>query len=202
MLKSFVGVFFCTLPIALSAQNQRQTFTSPDGVFQFQYSEPLVLCTVPEGHEEDPYKVRTQRAWEPRELCTCFHPICDDPAVSDSLACIAHPDFRAAFLAAVVPDAKSEKSCLAGSKNWWRTRKPQSRKINGVRFRLFHISDASAGRGMHGEIYRVFHQAKCYELGIQEAYSTGEESHPIILGESDAAHTLLTPVLRSFRFLK
>jgi hypothetical protein len=179
-----------------------QTFTSPDGMFQFQYSEPLVRCTIPEGTEEEPYKLRTERAWQPRELCTCFHPICDDPSVSDSLACIAHPDTRAAFFVAVVPDAKSEDSCLAGSKNWWSTSKPKHRTINGIRLRLFRISEASAGKGAIREIYRVFHQATCYELGIQEAYSTGEESHPLNLGESDQAHTLLTPVLQTFTFLK
>ena len=201
-MKWLLGFCFCALPITLSAQTRPQTFISPDGVFQFQYSELLVRCTVPEGSEEEPYKIRAERAWQPRELCTCMHPICDDPSTSDSVACIAHPSIRAAFFAAVVPDARSETSCLAGSKSWWRPRKPQRRRINGVHFRLFHISDASAGKGMIGEIYRVFHQAKCYELGIQEAYSTGEEGHPLSLGESDEAHTLLTPVLQSFTFLK
>ncbi len=97
-------------------------------------------------------------------------------------------------------------SCLAGSP-YWLIRSTHSAKINGVTFRLFSISDAWTSGGQTGEIYRVFHNGKCYELGIQQAYTSSGAFDPGAIQEftkQDQAdvHRRLRQALHSFRFLK
>lgn len=196
----------------LAQESQRQTFTSPDGAYQFKYpEEPLIRCELDETAHEESYKTRSFRPWKP-EICSTYIPICDDTSISDTVACLVNPSVMydaesgsrlAAFFVAVVPEATSEKACLAGSKNWAAPRKKaQSATINGIHFRLFHIADNAAGHGMVGEIYRVFHHAKCYELGIQETFQTVESTGPITAGEGSPAQAPLITVLHSFSFLK
>ena len=43
-MKALIALSVCGLSITLPAQTSPQTFTSPDGVFQFNYSGMLVDC--------------------------------------------------------------------------------------------------------------------------------------------------------------
>jgi hypothetical protein len=74
----------------------------------------------------------------------------------------------AAFFVAEVRAATTPGACLKASPNWL-IESSQSTKINSIGGKLFRITSEWMGGGQDGEIYRVFHDKKCYEFGIQEA---------------------------------
>ena len=141
--------------------------------------------------------------------------VCDDAAGSAStIACFAYPKDKfkekptfsaAAFFVAEILEATQE-VCLAGSQQWLFL-SPETTKINAVTFRLFRISDSWTSGGQTGEIYRVFHNKKCYEVGIQEAHTSSAAYDPETIKEfskqdQDEVHGRLKQALDSFRFLK
>lgn len=152
----------------------------------------------------------------PADECTSQDGVCDDAlASSRTLACFAYPkgEFKdkptfiaAAFFVAEVEDSATGKACLAGSPNWL-VNQTEDTKINGVELRVFHISDAWTSGGQTGDIYRVFHDKKCYELGIQAASTSSGAYDPGTVKEFtkqdwEAVSRRLKQVLNSFRFLK
>jgi len=149
-----------------------QTFTSQDGVFQFKYSPVLVHCTPERTEEGHP------GSWVPADACSSQDGICDDAGSSaTTIACFAYskdnfkdkPTFSAAaFFVAEVRPRTILRACLEGSQNWL-IQGAQSARINSIDAKLFRISDAWTSGGQTGDIYRVLHDKKCYELGIQEA---------------------------------
>ena len=226
MMKVISCLCFCGLTIALYAQSALQTFTSPDGAFQFKYSPVLIRCTPqPEGQS---------RSWVPADECNSQDALCGDITGSTiTIVCFARPTHKysagAFFVAEVQPGDCMEhwpnttckplpikrKDCLAGSSNWWPPETPrsttrgQSTRIDSVRAKLFRISDSWTSGGQSGDIYRVFHGNKCYELGIQEAgvTSTGfdpeefEEIEKVAREDDKKYGPLLSQALHSFRFL-
>ena len=217
---------FCGLSIALSAQGGLQTFTSPDRAFQFKHSPGLIRCIPqPDGQP---------RWWAPAGECNSQATLCGD--IGDSattIVCFARPTHEhfasAFFVAEVQPEQCMEhwpnttcrplpikrKDCLAGSSTWWPPKTPrnttrgQNKRIDSVRAKLFHISDSWTSGGQSGDIYRVFHGKKCYELGIQEAGVTSTAFDPEEFDriqkmeeEDDKKYgPLLLQELHSFRFL-
>jgi hypothetical protein len=189
-----------------SAQSTLRTFTSQDGVFQFKYSPVLVHCEPRRIEQGSPGS-----SWVPADAC-----ICDDTGGSAStIACFAYPkdSFKdkpafsgAAFFVADVGSATNEKTCLEGSQNWL-IRDFQSTKVNSINFKHFRISDAWTSHSQTGDIYRVFHDNKCYELTIQEiktnpaAYDSGTIKE-FTQRDSDEVRARLMQALNSFTFLK
>jgi hypothetical protein len=74
MMKGIFCLCFCGLSIALYAQSALQTFTSPDGAFQFKHSAMLLPCTPKEGQVDVP------------QGC-----ICDDHQGSAVIVCFTYP---------------------------------------------------------------------------------------------------------------
>jgi hypothetical protein len=200
----------CGLWLPLFAQTSPSTFTSPDRVFRFQYSRLLVRC-IPEPSQEG-----YSGSWDPADACMSQAGVCDDAASSDStVVCFAYPKNKfkdkptfsaAAFFVAEVRKATTQANCLAGSK-YWRTPNTANVTINGLRFKLFHISDSWLSGGQVGDIYRVFHRKRCYELGIQQAgtslgaYGAGTIKE-FTKRDQGEVHACLKQTLDSFRFLK
>ena len=213
MMKVISCLCFCGLSIALSAQSALQTFTSPDAVFQFKYSPVLIRCTPqPEGQS---------RSWAPDE-CNSQDALCGDlTASTTTVVCFARPTheyFAGAFFVAEVraPEQPiTRKACLEGSPGWWppetarKTTRGQSTRINTINAKLFRVTDSWTSGFQTGEIYRVFHGNKCYELGIQDAGATSTAFEPEQYEEIEKAAKeddknygqLLPQVLHSFRFL-
>ncbi|MFY9530717.1 MAG: hypothetical protein WAR24_17585, partial [Candidatus Acidiferrales bacterium] len=80
-------------------------------------------------------------------------------------------------------------------------------RINSISFKHFRISDAWTSGGQTGDIYRVFHDKKCYELGIQEANTSPGAYDPGTIKEftkrdSDEVRARLKQALDSFIFIK
>jgi hypothetical protein len=113
------------------------------------------------------------------------------------------------------PAPIKQEDCLAGSSNWWSPNTPRSitrgqdTTVGSVRAKLFRVSDSWTSGGQSGEIYRVFHDKKCYELGIQEAGATStafgsEEFKKIeeVASEDEKKYgPILSQALPSFRFI-
>ena len=199
----------CGLSLLLSAQTALQTFKSQDGVFQFNYSRVLVHCTQ---QSEKGYS----GSWIPADECSSQDGICDDASSSaTAIACFAYPKAKfkekptfiaAAFFVAEVEEAATAKACLSGSQNWF-VEGTQRAKINGVEFKVFHISDAWTSGGQTGDIYRAFHNEQCYELGIQAASTSSGAYDPGTFKEFtkrdwEEVQGQLRQPLNSFRFLK
>ena len=204
MMRAFLTLWFCALSITLSAQTTLQTFTSQDGVFQFKYSPVLVRCTPERG------------SWVPADVCLSQDGVCDDAGSSaTTFACFAYPkdNFKdkptftaAVFFVAQVGAATTQKACLEGSQ-YWLIRSAQSTRINATSFKRFRISDAWTSGRQTGDIYRVFHDKKCYELGIQEASTSPGAYDAATIKEftkrdSDEVRARLRQALDSFTFLK
>jgi hypothetical protein len=208
-MKSLIAICLCTLAIPLIAQTTVQTFTSPDGDFRFKYSSALIHCT------QRPTKPGEDVGWI-EEACASQGDLCDDDATSGAtFVCLAYPNDKfkdkPAFVAAVffvglVPAATTQKSCLEGSQVWL-VNDARPTRINGISARLVHTSDAWTSGGESGEIYRVFHGDRCYELGIQEVESSTGSYDPGTFEEYTAkdraeVHAALQQPLDSFKFLK
>ncbi len=203
-MKALTAFCFCWVAIALSAQTKLRTFTSPNGDFQFQYSSVLVHCTQERG------------SWIPGDGCASQGGVCEDTdSPATTIICLAYPktDFKdkptfsaAAFFAAEVPGATTAETCLAGTKDWL-IEGSEDTKVNSIRAKVFHTSDNWLGGGITGDIYRVFHGKKCYELGIQEAHTSSGAYDPGTFKEftqqdSDEVNARLHQALNSFTFLK
>src|ERR1700756_2123931 len=107
-----VCVFFGALGFGQS--HSSRTYTSPDGVFEFKYPDPLILCK--KGHQTDP------QTWEPDQSCGAYIPPCDDSEGSGGVvACAAYPHEKyagtnlaaAAFVVSEIRAARTEAACLA-----------------------------------------------------------------------------------------
>jgi hypothetical protein len=175
-MQRFSALCLYALSIPLIAQTDPQTFTSPDGAFQFNHSPALVHCT------RGPVGPGATIGWI-RGSCRSQGDLCDDdPTTGSTIACFAYPKDRfkakpqfiaAVFFVGLVPRAATQKSCLESTQDGL-VNDSRATKINGITAGLFHGSDAWMSGGESGEIYRVFHGNKCYEPGIQEVEaSTG-----------------------------
>jgi hypothetical protein len=203
-MRVFTVFCFCWLAIAVSPQTKLRTFTSPDRAFQFQYSPVLIRCTQERG------------SWIPGDACSSQGGLCEDTdSPAATIACFAYPktDFKdkptfsaAAFFVAEVPGAATAEACLAGTQDWL-IEGAENTKINSIRAKLFHISDNWLSGGETGDIYRVFHAKKCYELGVQEAHTSSGAFDPGTFKEftqqdSKEVTARLTQALNSFTFIK
>jgi hypothetical protein len=209
-MKTLIAICFCGLSIPLSAQTTQRTFTSPDGIFQFKYSDVLVDCTSVRKQEKG-------TGGSIPESCSTEGAICDGPGSGGAaLACFTYPKEKfidklsfvaASFFVSEIQSAKTEKVCLKGSPDWLVIfPKAGTTTINHVTFKTFEIGDNWAGHSQGGPAYRTFHNGTCYELGIQRVMS-GAEYDPGTVKEftkkdSSEVEGRLRQALNSFVFLK
>lgn len=186
-VRTLLALWLTASPIALAAGPRLRTFTSPDGVFRFRYSPLLVDRTAP-----------------PAGVCA------DTASPATTIVCFAYPGFQdkptfggaAAFVAEV---DEPEQGCLAAS-HYWDVRAVRETQINGVAFKVFHVSDAWMSHGQESSFYRVFHNTKCYELGVQfMTVSSGAFDpavKPLTRRDRDEVDRRLNEIILSFRFLR
>lgn len=165
--------FLCVVPTVLLAQPKMRTYMSPDGRFQFKYSEVLVPCTEPDRDEG------RRGGWYP-DSCAGYIPVCDDRGNPDSntFVCFAYPavEFKdyptfeaATFSVAVIETARTERQCFSelldealdkpGTANFTR--------INSVRFRVFQTGGRAMNQYVESHLYRSYHRGGCYQLSIR-----------------------------------
>ena len=208
------------LPTVGFAQQSLKTFTSSNGLFQFQYSPVLISCapTQTPSHSAAPAASnKNQPAGASiSDACESQGAICNGPGSDgNTLACLAYPKEKfndrplfvaASFFVSAIESAKSEKSCLEGSADWFVIAKKGTTTINHVVFREFEIGDNWAGGGEDGPVYRTFHNNTCYELGIQTVISRAaydpETDKPVTADDRSKVKAPLQQALNSFRFRK
>jgi hypothetical protein len=222
-MKLLIALCVCGLSVALPAQTSLRAFNSPDGVFQFAYSDMLVDCTkkVPSKPTSSGLPrvfVGTPPALSIPDSCQSMEDVCSDLGGQVStLACFAYPKdkFRdkpvfaaAAFFVGKIEEATTESDCLQGSQNWNPDERETAKltKINGVAFKVFEIGDNWAGGGQGGPVYRTFRDTKCYELGIQTSVERAaydpETSKEFTKQDSDEVQRRMKQALNSFKFVK
>jgi len=197
---------FCLLVILLlssCAMGQRpavlDSFTNPDGAFQFVYPDHYELLT---GE-------RILRATQGRGAGI---PVCD---FSTALVCVIYPveqqaslNFEGAgFSVHEAPGITTESDCLAYagrlSRPGGEQPPPTSITINGSAFRYVFVKRATAGHSQSSELYISFQKEHCYELRI--AISLSDESRrssskAVELAEAESARRALKLVLSTFVF--
>lgn len=183
-----------------------QTYTSPDGVFQFRYPDWLVVCK----HDPD----ATNIAWIPENDCSAYIPVCSANSckMEGTLGCIAYPKEKlrdAATLEAgalsvnVIDDANSESKCNDLPEPPPHVGSTRLQIINGAIFRVTQTDGAASTQFGENYAYRTFHDGKCYELDIRIASRTGTTLDPPAKQFNvTPVHKSLSQVLKTFRFLK
>lgn len=177
-------------------------FTSPDGVFAFEYPKSLIKC------ERDPKQADW---WIPARSCEAVIPVCAYNSLTKdaTVVCIAYPaetllgtNFEAAAFTVNKLDEASADECLRITEPHPAT----SRKVNvnGMTFDMFDMDGVAAGSFLAGEAYRSFHQNRCYELDLRIAAANPGAFDPGTVKEFDydAVHRSLKSVLDTFKFLK
>jgi hypothetical protein len=184
--------------IAQSRSGSRiNTFTSPNGDFQFRYPASLIDCKAQRGGQS----------------CGGFMPVCSGFDY-DSLACIAYPRDRvaesetfdgAAFVVALEESAHDEKACYQipdpPPPSWSH---PHWESINGVKFWVIHTGGVPSGTAEDQRLYRAFHNNVCYELDINTSSVNPMMYDPPRPKMYDQApvNKALQQTLQSFKFLK
>ena len=130
-------------------------------------------------------------------------------ARGSTVACLAYPagnfkgtNFQAAALSVNEINVTTKDGCLNVAEP--NARNLRNEKVNGVTFTISETGGVAAGNLMDGEIYRSFHQNKCYELDIRIASSNIGNYDPGSVREfdHDAVYRSLKSVLSTFQFVK
>lgn len=142
------------------SQSAVETFTSPDGAFEFKYPSFLIHC------EQRTQQTGDGHYWV-QEACGGYGGVCDDLADPNpnTLVCFAYPRnqhtntpaFQAAAFAVAVTGQVRAEDCLAGSPNWNVDRIEKPAKIGGFSFNVFETSDAGMNQAIATTVYRTFH---------------------------------------------
>jgi hypothetical protein len=210
---AFVGwyVFSPSPSWAQSHTEALKTFTAPDGAFSFRYWDHLNRCKwIPEVWDGDG--------------CSAYHPTCDDLADpghgQTSIACFGYPKNKftdtnleaATFSVEVVDEHTTAKSCLAGPDlkgpegGGLDVDKHGTTRIHRVSFASFEFGEGGMNQGVDVELYRTFHNGKCYQLGVNFATANPEVFDPPIRALTDKdekeINGRLEEARKSFRFLK
>ena len=177
-------------------------FTSPDGMFAFEYPKSLIKC------EKDP---KQENRWIPARSCEAYTPVCTDAASTKDaiVVCIAYPaetiigtNFQAAAFSVSRLDAITADECLRVTEPHPAT--SHRKKVNGVTFDVFDVGGPAAGNWLAADAYRNFHQNTCYELDLRVAFVSMGAFDPGTVKEFDgeAVDRSLKSALDTFKFLK
>jgi hypothetical protein len=195
---------------AAEAENALKTFSGAE--FSFQYASLLIPCEKKEQQTGDGYY------WM-QSSCSAYFPVCDDDASpgSDTIVCIAYPREKfadaptfeaAAFSVAAISGVRSEKECQSGSPDWpadWKNSN-EITTINQIRFKVFEVGEAGMSQGVGGQVYRTFHENKCYQLSIRMANANGASFDGDIVEftkeDFNEVRKRLEQARDSFRFVK
>lgn len=204
---SFLLGFVLTACVVLSAQDPqdrttKNKFTSPDGVFHFEYADALVPCRRDQSQPS---------RWVPDD-CEAFTPVCADFSArsADTIMCIAYrpngikdSNFEAgAFSVSELKKANAQTKCSKVEEPPPHVGKSRTEEINGTKFTVTETYGIATGNLFDGYVYRTFHRNRCYELDIRIAYANPAYADPGTMKNFDrtAVRRALTEVLNTFRF--
>lgn len=194
---------------AVSAANAQQpslrTYTSPDGVFQFSYSNRLVPC--------HPYQDQSN-IWQPPQWCNAYVPLCSSGGRNPTgvLTCFG---FRsgpaeknttlegAVFNVVDLGESENEASCLVRSKLQVPVGSWKLKTINGIRYHFMISDGAASNQGGDDFVYRTVHGGRCYELNTMIVGLNGMITDPPTKDYDPApVERAVSIPLHTFKFLK
>lgn len=207
---ALLGWYVLSAPF-LCAQTATKIFTDPDGGFSFRYSNQLIHC------EQKKQQVGGGYYWTEVNTCVSFAGVCDDligqQENQTSKACFGYPRNKftqsptfasATFSVEIVDHDATEKSCLAGPPE--DADKHGTAVIHGTSFAVFETGAGGMNQDTEADIYRTFHEGKCYQLGVNRATIQDGVFDPPVRELSDAdwreINGTLEQARKSFRFLK
>lgn len=193
---------------------QAGKFTSPDNLFQFDYSGSFLRC---EGVKNEAGVI----SWEPVASCGAYFPMCNNQigAGEETVACIAYrkailkdyPEFEAAtFSVARINGAATATACTSLPDNWLDDgvqRHLGTVTIHGVSFRELNVGEGGMSQFNDRQIYRTFHRGGCYEVTLRIAsispnmIDLDPQNKPFDRRKRQSVHDDLLRLLNSFRFL-
>lgn len=202
------AIFLMLLSTAVVAETPALTIASPKGEFQLAYPSSLVQCTREPAPAADP------SSWVPDSWCRNY--VCEDldSPSTITVACFAFVGdafsgkvaFGAgALFIAEVANAATASSCLQGDSGWNVQSKGEAR-IAALPAAQFRTVDNWMMHSRDSDIYRIFHRAKCYEIGIQRVQNSTAPYDPGTFKEFTARDEAtvqrgLRQALLSLRFL-
>lgn len=191
-------------PAQTSHQSTKNSFTSPDGAFRFEYPDTLVSCKR-DSNQLD--------RWAP-ESCEAFTPVCSDVYgdSDDTVACVAYPaseakentSFQAAaFSVSQMKRSTTDSECLRIAEPPPHVGTSHNEMINGTKFSVSEVDGVATGNLINGYAYRTFHRNKCYELDIRIAFSNSGNANPGTLKNFniEKVRHRLDKVLRTFKVM-
>ena len=207
----FLLWFVLAFPVVLRAQADiahqrgRRYFTSPDGLFRFEYSDSLVSC------KRDPNQANW---WVPDKSCEAYTPVCSNWSCDSSgtVACVGYPANEmkgtnlqaAAFSVNERRKVTAESECLRVEKPPPQIGTAHNETLNGIKFQAIEIDGIGLGNFIEGYVYRNFHNGMCYELDLRIASSNIANFDPGTVKpfDSEKVKRALRAVLGSFRFIR
>jgi hypothetical protein len=203
----YLIVLLCLVIVVVGAQTPRpaakQTFTSPAGTYRFDYPETYRLYTGSEGYEA--------------ASKLSYLPVCQ----SGIATCVIFPPSKykgtnfdgASFQVRQIEDAITAQECLTprvigpSEKDYSIAAKDSRKDIDGTRF-VHGIKDGvGLGHSATTDLYRTFHEHRCYELSITLTTTEYANFDPATIKEftkvdEQRVYKALAAILNSFRFLK
>lgn len=185
-------------------EGRKESFTSPDNAFRFDYPVSLVRCER---------KATQLHWWEPAESCEAFTPVCSDFSgqSSGTVACIAYPaagmkgtNFQAAAFSVSQRKAATTQECLNVEEPPPHVGRERRETVNGTIFTVIKTDGVETGNLLDGYVYRGFHKNWCYELDIRIATSNPGYADPGTMKGFDLemVHRRLKQVLDTFKFIE
>jgi len=181
---------------------QTKTFTAPDRAFRFSYPSDFQVCTA---GKIDP-------------CLQSFIPVCEE----DALVCVIYPakrfedtNFGAASFQVreirrnemMTPDVCATPYPIEGASNWPEfllSAKHPVETIGGVQFLHGSSGGAATSHWSDTNVYRGFHQQRCFELSVSQSGTNPEVSDPPMKTLSPEQQKKLdqsmSQILHSFRF--
>ena len=200
-------VIFLHIPSSGQTAQKTSIFTNSDGAFRFVYPTDFLVCTR-------------------GKIDTCnqsFIPICE----RDALVCVVHPaegfkdtSFEAASFqvreilteqemmtadVCVTPYPRKEGDTVSRWPEFLISAEHPVERIGGVEFVHGVNGGAATGHSSGIELYRAFHQQRCFELSVSEAGANPNISDPPLktptLAQQQKLDQTMSDILHSFRFI-
>ena len=131
------------------------------------------------------------------------------------IACFAYPrdkytntsSFEAAtFSVEIINHIATVKDCVSAPPDEVFRRRDAEVILHGIKFAVFEFGEAGMSQAVSGDVYRVFHGGRCYQLGVNVATANAQTFDPpakeFARQDRRAVRSPLDAARASFRFLE
>jgi hypothetical protein len=196
---------------AFAASPDLETYTSPDGKFQFAYTA-LIMCV---RHVPNAFNVGYP--WEPSDCWDWAEGCGHESSPTKTAVCLAFPatDLKhhqmvtgGTVSIADVTDRANESACLDLSEYLFDGLTTDQVHVGDVTFVHVERGNAGGGHGDSHSIYRSFHNGTCYQIEITvdtlngDFDMTPDKAMAIFAEDNAMVRNRMKRVVDTFRFLE